>query len=79
MYFLLIIQIQGGEGNISYSGDGSLAVNCTLSYVYGIGGNTQGDVYLSDSANGRIRKVGIDGVINTVAGEYFNLYICGTC
>ncbi len=45
------------------------ATSTSLGYVYGIAGNTVGDVYFAESTTvQRIRKVNSTGFINTIAG-----------
>jgi hypothetical protein len=52
-----------------YSGDGGQATSAELSYPFGVGVDAAGDIYLADTNNGLIRKVDVNGVITTVAGE----------
>ena len=51
-----------------FSGDGGPAVNAQLNTPQGLAVDSTGNLYISDSANYRIRKVGLDGSISTVAG-----------
>ena len=43
------------------------AVNAQLTRPAGVAADSAGNVYISDSANGAVRKVTPDGVINTIA------------
>ena len=57
-----------GTGSYGFSGDGDLATAATLWWPSGVLADTSGDLYISDNGNNRIRKVGADGKINTIAG-----------
>jgi uncharacterized protein (TIGR03437 family) len=49
-------------------GDGGLAINAQLGAIQGVAVDRQGVVYLSDTDHNRVRRIGLDGVITTVAG-----------
>jgi trimeric autotransporter adhesin len=58
-----------GTGINGFSGDGGPANGAMLSVVIqGLAFDAQGNLYISDRSNQRIRKVTLDGKINTVAG-----------
>ena len=57
-----------GTGAQGFSGDGGLATLATLSIPLGVDINAQGDVFVADAANRRVRRIGTDGIITTVAG-----------
>jgi RHS repeat-associated protein len=63
--------VAGGAGG--FSGDGGLATAAMLNYPRGLALDKQGNLYIADSSNHRIRRVSTDGVITTVAGngQYF--------
>ena len=63
-----IISTVAGDGSMAFSGDGGAATNASLYYPNGVGVDTAGDLYIADSYNNRIRKVGTNGIISTVAG-----------
>ncbi len=63
-----LISTVAGNGNPGYSGDGSLAVNATLNSPYGIAIDKDGRIFVADYGNGRIRSIGPDGVMRTIAG-----------
>ena len=52
-----------------YSGDGGLAVAAALNYPSGIAVDAAGNLYIADTGNERIRKVDVNGIITTVAGN----------
>lgn len=58
-----------GNGNAGYSGDGGPATSAELSGPYRVTVDLQGNVYIPDSGNSRVRKVSPAGVITTVAGN----------
>ena len=61
-----IIETMAGDGVARYQGDGGPAVQASIGNVNHIAVAADGSVYLSD--NGRIRRIGLDGKINTIAG-----------
>uniref|UniRef100_Q02BN7 NHL repeat containing protein n=1 Tax=Solibacter usitatus (strain Ellin6076) TaxID=234267 RepID=Q02BN7_SOLUE len=58
-------------GNLTagFAGDGNTATLSQLNKPVGIAVDSAGNVYIADSNNGRIRKVGTDGIITTIAGK----------
>ena len=58
-----------GTGTGGYSGDGGPATSATLLYPWGVAIDTEGNIYIADTINDRIRKVTKStGIITTVAG-----------
>jgi uncharacterized protein (TIGR03437 family) len=53
----------------AFSGDGGPAINAQLGYLQSVTLDNQGNLYIGDGGNGRIRKVTADGMINTVLGN----------
>ena len=58
-----------GTGASGYTGDGGLATLAKLNSPSGIAFASNGDLYIADAGNHRIRKVTTAGLISTVAGS----------
>jgi hypothetical protein len=56
------ISIIAGGATQGFTGDGGPATNALLNIVLGIGVSGAGDIYLSDSGNGRVRRITPDAV-----------------
>jgi RHS repeat-associated protein len=52
-----------------YSGDGGPATEADFDYPYGLALDKQGNVYIADTVNCRVRKVNKSGIVTTVAGN----------
>jgi NHL repeat len=61
-----------GTGTGGFTGDGTAATSATLRSPQGIAIDSVGNIYIADSSNCRVRRIGADGNISTVAGN-------GTC
>ena len=59
--------VQTVAGNNSI-GDGGSALLALFSQTEGIAVDSQGNIYVADADNSRVRKITTDGVIHTVAG-----------
>ncbi len=60
-----------GDGAAGYSGDGRLAAFAELNSPTGVAVDSDGNLYIADSANNVIRRVDAKtGIITTVAGDY---------
>jgi hypothetical protein len=60
-----------GDGVAGYSGDGRLAAFAELNSPTGVAVDSDGNLYIADSANNVIRRVDAKtGIITTVAGDY---------
>jgi RHS repeat-associated protein len=64
-----IITTVAGTGTNGFSGDGGPAVQAKLYYPEDIAVGADGSLYISDTHNHRVRRVGLDGIISTVAGN----------
>ena len=58
-----------GTGCCGYSGDGGPAAGAQLSNPFAVALDGAGNVFVADSSNQRIRRIGVDGIISTVAGN----------
>jgi sugar lactone lactonase YvrE len=63
------LQRVAGNGVQGYSGDGGSATDASLSNPEGVAIDPQGNIYIADLSNHRIRKVSTDGRMSTVAGN----------
>ena len=57
-----------GTGVQGFSGDGGPANQAQLSQPYGVSVAPDGNLYISDSGNSRVRRISVDGIITTIAG-----------
>ena len=64
-----VITTIAGSGISGYSGDGDKAIKARLNYPRGITVATDGSLYIADTYNSVIRRVGSDGIITTIAGQ----------
>jgi len=64
-----VIKAFVGTGQAGYSGDGGAATGAQLDSPVGLALDGEGDLYIADSGNNRVRKVDVRGVITTVAGS----------
>ncbi len=62
------ITIVAGNGTQGYSGDGGLATAASLNWPEGLAADSNGNLFIADSYNNRVRKVSANGIITTVAG-----------
>jgi RHS repeat-associated protein len=65
-----IISTVAGNGYSGFSGDGGPATQARLKQPKGIAIGTDGSLYIADTENYRIRRVGTDGIISTIAGGF---------
>ncbi len=79
-YLIRVIEADGklgtyaGNGTSRYSGDGNEALSAQLQAPNNIAYDSQGNLYISDSENNRIRKVDTTGGISTIAGTGISGY-----
>jgi len=58
-----------GNGIPGYSGDGGPATGAQLNSPFGVAVDAAGNLYIGDDGNNRVRKVSINGIITTIAGN----------
>ena len=58
-----------GTGEEGFSGDGGLATRAMLNYPADVALDAQGNLYIADQRNNRVRRVDRDGIITTVVGN----------
>jgi DNA-binding beta-propeller fold protein YncE len=63
-----IITTVAGTGLPGFSGDGGAATEARLNEPRGLAVDRQGNLYIADAANHRIRKMAPDGTLTSVAG-----------
>jgi sugar lactone lactonase YvrE len=64
-----VVKVVAGNFTCGYNGDGQEATSAQLNGPYGVAVSSQGDIYISDTLNNRIRKVDKLGIISTIAGN----------
>jgi DNA-binding beta-propeller fold protein YncE len=63
-----------GTGQLGSSGDGGPATQARLNVPTGVAVDTEGNLFIADGENDRIRKVDPNGMISTVAGNGMDRY-----
>lgn len=69
-----VITTFAGNGGLVYAGDGGPAINAFLNAPTGLAFDPAGNLYIVDRDNAAIRRVSVDGTINTVAGDGLTTY-----
>jgi sugar lactone lactonase YvrE len=69
-----IITTVAGSDAPGFSGDGGPASQARLNTPVGIAVDTEGNLFIADSNNHRIRKVDVGGIISTLAGNGTSRY-----
>jgi uncharacterized protein (TIGR03437 family) len=64
-----IITTVAGTGTRGFTGDGAAATDAQLNLPYGLAADSSGALYVADLGNNRVRRIGPDGIIATVAGN----------
>jgi hypothetical protein len=63
------IRTIAGDGEELFAGDGAPAILAVLDAPTGVAVDALGNIYVADRHNHRVRKIGIDGTITTLAGS----------
>jgi uncharacterized protein (TIGR03437 family) len=63
-----IITTVAGTGAAGYSGDGGPATGATFAGIAGLAVDPQGNLFVADQSNNRVREITTDGKITTFAG-----------
>jgi trimeric autotransporter adhesin len=63
-----IIGTVAGNGVDGFSGDGGQATNAAFSNPQGVTVDAQGNLYVADTGNNRIRRITSSGIVTTIAG-----------
>ena len=64
-----VIKTVAGNGTQGYSGDGGAATSAELSWPFAVAVDASSNLFIADERNQRIRRVGTNGIIATVAGN----------
>jgi len=64
-----ITTIAGQPGTPGYNGDGIAATSALLNTPCDVKVDAGGNIYIADTKNNRVRRIGSDGKITTVAGD----------
>ena len=63
------VTILAGTGAAGFAGDGGPAASAQLNSPSGLAVDSQGNLYIADTGNSRIRMIGADGIMRTIAGN----------
>ena len=63
-----VINTVAGTGTQGFAGDGGPALQAQFGSIDGLAADAQGNLYISDTTNSRVRMVNTSGIVSTVAG-----------
>jgi hypothetical protein len=69
-----IVTTVAGNGTMGYAGDGEAATNASFILPSALAADKNGNLFIADAYNNRIRRVDTNGVITTVAGNGPSFY-----
>jgi sugar lactone lactonase YvrE len=69
------VSVYAGTGQSGYNGDNIPATRAQLNLPQGLAADADGNLYIADGYNNRIRKVTPDGIISTVATTHFAAHV----
>ncbi|MBU0944239.1 MAG: PKD domain-containing protein [Proteobacteria bacterium] len=69
-----IIDTIAGNGSQGFSGDSGPAINASFDHMEGVTIDAEGNIFLVDKSNYRIRKIDEDGIISTIIGNGVRAY-----
>ncbi|WP_185731349.1 NHL domain-containing protein [Larkinella rosea] len=74
LFFSSVLKAQtittiAGSGSATYGGDNGPATSAKLNFPYAVALDAQGNLYIVDCSNHRVRKVSTSGTITTIAGR----------
>ena len=72
-----IVSTVAGNGNATFAGDGGAATNASLAWPWCVAFDANGNMYIADSHNNRVRRVSTGGIITTVVGSGSTYYPSG--
>lgn len=70
-----IIRTIAGNGTLGFSGDGGAAISAEFNGLFGMCFDKEGNLYVADYYNNRIRKINTIGIVTTIAGISGGPYI----
>ncbi|HEX4232180.1 MAG TPA: hypothetical protein VHZ07_26165 [Bryobacteraceae bacterium] len=69
-----LTRVAGFSDQTGFAGDGGSATSAWFNAPQAIALDTAGNLYIADSGNNRVRRVGLGGIITTVAGNGISGY-----
>jgi sugar lactone lactonase YvrE len=69
-----IIRTFAGDGRRGFGGDGGAATSASLNGPDAVLADSDGNIYIADTGNNRVRKVDARGIITTIAGNGYRRY-----
>lgn len=64
-----IITTVAGNGEATFNGDGGFAISAGIHNPVAVSAARDGSIYITETESSRIRRIGPDGIISTVAGN----------